>query len=186
LEFNSKSVVAAQVLINDQQENPIAYGDGIITSRNTFQKYYEQEELKNYIDQVLNVDAIPVGLGIYFVFRDEREAENFRVSQFHRQLSTPPIRLIDKRFEDSQELLAALMNFSLDRGRLPIKDEFPEESAIKAEFRTFQRAFQVILQVTEKTEWDAIAEKRRQDLAVPYLALSNFDDEEAQQLIISC
>jgi hypothetical protein len=78
------------------------------------------------------------------------------------------------------------MNFSRDRGRLPIKNEFPEEAAIKAEFRTFQRAFQVILQGTEKTEWDAIAEKRRQDLAVPYLALSNFDDEEAQQLIISC
>jgi DNA phosphorothioation-associated putative methyltransferase len=176
-------IVAAQVLINEQQENMV-YGDGIITSRNTFQKYYEQEELKNYLYQVLKVDAIPVGLGIYFVFRDEIEAENFRVSQFHRQLSTPRIRLIDKRFEDYQELLTALMTFIRDRGRLPIKDELPEEAAIKAEFRTFQRAFQVILQVTEKTEWDAIADKRRQDLVV-YLALSNFDDEEAQQRPLS-
>jgi len=173
-------IVAAQVLINDQQENQMAYGDGIITSRNTFQKYYEQEELKFYIEQVLNVDAIPVGLGIYFVFRDEREAENFRVSQFHRQLSTPRIRLIDKRFEDYQELLTALMNFIRDRGRLPIKNELAEEAAIKAEFRTFKRAFQVILQVTEKQEWDAIAEKRRQDLIV-YLALSNFDDQEVEK-----
>lgn len=62
-------VVAAQVLIDDRQQGQIAYGDGVITSRNTFQKYYEQEELKIYIDQVLSVDAIPVALGIYFVFR---------------------------------------------------------------------------------------------------------------------
>jgi DNA phosphorothioation-associated putative methyltransferase len=68
-------IVAAQVLIDDRTRGVIAYGDGIITSRNTFQKYYEQEELKAYIDQVLGVDAIPVALGIYFVFRDEAQAE---------------------------------------------------------------------------------------------------------------
>jgi hypothetical protein len=39
-------IVAAQVLIDDRTRGVIAYGDGIITSRNTFQKYYEQEELK--------------------------------------------------------------------------------------------------------------------------------------------
>ncbi|MCS6815737.1 MAG: DNA phosphorothioation-associated methyltransferase, partial [Cyanobacteria bacterium] len=75
-------IVAAQVLIDDINHGQIAYGDGVITSRNTFQKYYEQEELKNYIDQVLGVDSIPVALGIYFVFRDEYQAQNFRVSYF--------------------------------------------------------------------------------------------------------
>jgi hypothetical protein len=40
----------------------------MITSRNTFQKYYDQEELKLYIDQFLGVDVVPVALGIYFVF----------------------------------------------------------------------------------------------------------------------
>lgn len=63
-------IVAAQVLIA-QGNSQIAYGDGVITSRNTFQKYYDQEELKIYIDQVLGVDAVPAALGIYFVFRDE-------------------------------------------------------------------------------------------------------------------
>jgi len=64
-------LVPAQVLINDRTNGVIAYGDGIITSRNTFQKYYDQQELKNYIDQVLGVDAVPIALGIYLVFRDE-------------------------------------------------------------------------------------------------------------------
>ena len=55
-------IVAAQVLIEDHIRGTIIYGDGVITRRNTFQKNYEQEELKVYIDQVLGVDAIPVAL----------------------------------------------------------------------------------------------------------------------------
>ena len=60
----------------------VAYGDGVITRRNTFQKNYEQEELKVYIDQVLGVDAIPVALGIYLIFRDEAQAQTFRASHW--------------------------------------------------------------------------------------------------------
>lgn len=168
-------IVAAQVLIADRHQGQIAYGDGVITSRNTFQKYYEQEELKFYIDQVLNVDSIPVALGIYFVFRDETEAQNFRVSRFHRSLSTPRVRLPVKRFEDYQEMLAPLMAFISDRGRLPVAGELAEEEVIKQEFKTFARAFQVILQATVPEEWEAIADQRRQDLLV-YIALTHFDD----------
>ena len=168
-------IVAAQVLIDDRNKCRIAYGDGVITSRNTFQKYYEQEELKVYIDRVLNVDSIPVALGIYFVFRDEAEGQNFRASRFRSRVSTPKIRLQVKRFEDYEEVLAPLMAFVTDRGRLPVKGELPEESIIKDEFRTFNRAFQVILQATDGQEWEAIADKRRQDLLV-YIALSNLGD----------
>jgi DNA phosphorothioation-associated putative methyltransferase len=169
-------IVSAQVLIYDRQsQGQLLYSDGIITARNTFQKYYEQEELKIYIDQVLNVNSIPVGLGIYFVFRDETEAENFRASRFRRSLNTPRISSQNKRFEDYQEQLAPLMAFMSDRGRFPLKNELPEEENILAEFGNFRRAFQVILQATEATEWDKITDKRRQDLLV-YIALTAFGD----------
>ncbi|MGE5656822.1 MAG: DNA phosphorothioation-associated putative methyltransferase [Actinomycetota bacterium] len=165
-------IVAAQVLIDDRIRGQIAYGDGVITSRNTFQKYYEQEELKSYIDQVLNVDSIPVALGIYFVFREEAEAESFRASRFHRRLSTPRVCLPSKRFEDYQEILAPLMAFVSERGRLPVSGELPEEAIIKAEFRNSKAAFKVILQATDPQEWETIANKRRQDLLV-YISLAN-------------
>ena len=168
-------IVAAQVLIDDRNKCQIAYGDGVITSRNTFQKYYEQEELKVYIDQVLNVDSIPVALGIYFVFRDESEAQTFRASRFRSRVSTPRICVQVKRFEDYEEVLAPLMAFVSDRGRLPVKGELSEEAIIKEEFKNFHRAFQVILQATDGEEWEVIADKRRQDLLV-YIALSNLGD----------
>jgi len=166
-------IVAAQVLVADTNQGQIAFGDGIITRRNTFQKYYEQEELKAYIDKVLGVDAIPVDLGIYFVFRDETQTQTFRASRFRSRAITPRIRLTVKRFEDYQVLLTPLMVFVTERGRLPIKGELAEETDIKEEFGTLNRAFQVILQATSSEEWEAIAQKRRDDLQV-YLALSQF------------
>ncbi len=166
-------IVSAQVLIDDRNSGQIGYGDGIITRRNTFQKYYEQEELKIYIDQVLGVDAIPVDLGIFFVFREEAKAQSFRASRFRSCLTAPRIILNSKRFEDYQELLAPLMEFVAERGRIPSTTELPNISEILAEFGSLRRAFQMILQVTEQGEWDEIADKRRQDLLV-YLALSQF------------
>ncbi|MDJ1168035.1 DNA phosphorothioation-associated putative methyltransferase [Roseofilum sp. BLCC_M154] len=168
-------VVSAQVLISAASDRLMAYADGVITQRNTFQKYYEQEELKTYIDQVLEVDAVPVDLGIYFVFRDRTQAEIFRASRFHSRLSTPRIRIEVRRFEDYQELLAPLMVFFTDRGRLPKRGELAEETPILEEFGTFRRAFKLVLQVTEEEEWEKIATSRRQDFLV-YLALSHFSD----------
>jgi DNA phosphorothioation-associated putative methyltransferase len=173
-------VVAAQVLIDDPARGQIAYGDGVITSRNTFQKYYEQEELKIYIDQVLGVDAIPVALGIYFVFRDAAAAEGFRASRFRSHLSTPRVRSQVKRFEDYEEMLAPLMAFVSDRGRLPVKGELAEESPIKQEFHSFNRAWRVILQATDADDWETIADKRRQDLLV-YLALNGLGDRPSMR-----
>jgi DNA phosphorothioation-associated putative methyltransferase len=168
-------IVAAQVLIDDRTRGVIAYGDGIITSRNTFQKYYEQEELKAYIDQVLGVDAIPVALGIYFVFRDEAQAETFRAARFRSRATAPRIRLKVSKFEEYRDRLQPLMDFYTERGRLPTVEELDVETLapLQDTFGSIKRAFTVVLQATDAGEWDAITEKRRNDLLV-YLALSHF------------
>ena len=168
-------IVAAQVLIDDRTRGVIAYGDGIITSRNTFQKYYEQEELKAYIDQVLGVDAIPVALGIYFVFRDEAQAETFRASRFRSRATAPRIRLKVSKFEEYRDRLQPLMDFYTERGRLPTVEELGADTLAPLQdiFGSIKRAFTVVLQATDAGEWDAIADKRRNDLLV-YLALSHF------------
>ncbi len=166
-------IVSAQVLISDRTRGQIAYGDGVVTRRNTFQKYYEQEELKTYIEQVLEIEAIPVALGIYFVFRDASLGQSFRASRYRSRATTPKIRVPSKRFEDYRELLTPLMKFISDRGRLPVKGEIGQQLELLAEFASFKRAFQVILQVTDSQEWEEIAQKRREDLLV-YFALSKF------------
>jgi len=166
-------IVSAQVLIDDPNRGVMAYEDGIITRRNTFQKYFEQEELKSYIEQVLQVDAISLGLGVYIVFREVEQAQAFQAFRFQRSFKTPSIRLPIKRFEDYEAILRPLMDFYTQRGRLPIKGELAEELEIRNIFGNFQRAFQVVLQVTQASEWDEIREQRFQELLL-YLALARF------------
>jgi DNA phosphorothioation-associated putative methyltransferase len=171
---NKVLIVSAQVLINAPSKTQIAYGDGIVTRRNTFQKYYEQEELKAYIDKVLNVDAVPVALGVYFVFRDEAEKEAYKAKRFYSKTYTPRVRIPTKRFEDYKEKLEPLMAFFTTRGRLPAKGELQNEQELLSEFGSFRRAFAVICQATDEAEWDAIAYRRSLDIQV-YLALSHFE-----------
>ena len=167
-------IVSAQVIIDAPSKIQIAYGDGIVTQRNTFQKYYEQEELKKYIDATIDTDAVPVALGIYFVFRDEVEKENYKALRFLSRVSTPRINLPTQRFEDYQSQLEPLMAFYTKRGRLPVKGELENGQELLSEFRSFRRAFTVILQATKEEEWDAIAYRRSLDIQV-YLALTHFD-----------
>ncbi|MFG3818227.1 DNA phosphorothioation-associated putative methyltransferase [Limnothrix redekei LRLZ20PSL1] len=172
-------IVAAQVAILEGNGYTI-YGDGIVTSHNTFQKYYEQEELKSYIDQVLGVDSIPVALGIYFVFRDEAHAQSFRAKRWRSRITTPRICTAIRQFDEHQNLLTPFMSFISDRGRLPSPGElgcYAGDMAIEVSlleiFGSFKSAFRVVLKATNSTEWDAITDRRRQD-ALLYLALTKF------------
>jgi DNA phosphorothioation-associated putative methyltransferase len=165
-------IVAAQILVNDLR-GVLAYGDGILTKRNTFQKYYQQVELKEYINRTLTVDALPIGLGVFLVFRDESQAETFRAARLYTRMSTPRVRIESKKFEDYQEQLAPLMEFVSERGRIPIKDELADEPELVQEFGSIKRAFQIVLTATDEADWDTIAYQRSLDLQV-YLALAHF------------
>jgi len=177
-------IVAAQVLIGKPGKGHYAYNDGLITSRNTFQKYYEQQELKNFIDTVLGVDAVPAGLGVYFAFRDEAAAQTFRASRFRSRAVAPKISTSIKNFDAYRELLQPLMDFVGDRGRLPIDSELINEDAVRREFRSISKAFAVIVSATSAAEWESIKEKRRQDFLV-YLALSKFGKRPSLTLLPS-
>jgi DNA phosphorothioation-associated putative methyltransferase len=98
---------------------------------------------------VLGVDAIPVALGIYFVFRDEAQAEAFRASRFRSRATAPRIRLKVSKFEEYRELLQPLMDFYTDRGRLPRRTHHRCRGAGCAPFRSLAASserFNIILQ----------------------------------------
>jgi hypothetical protein len=59
------------------------YKDGVLTKRNTFQKYYAQSELRSYIETTLDTNAIAVSPGIFFVFKDELEEQTFLSERQH-------------------------------------------------------------------------------------------------------
>ena len=76
--LSQRLLVVAAMLGNAQMIAKFKrFGDGVLTQRNTFQKYYAQAELKAYIEQVLTCHAIAVAPGIFYVFKDGLDEQVF-------------------------------------------------------------------------------------------------------------
>ena len=150
------------------------FADGQLTSRGTFQKFFEQQELRNWIDQTLGVASVPAAPGVFYVFREEVARAAFVAARYHRRVTAPRLTRSAELFHQHEALLAPLMVFVGDRGRLPEDDEVPHAQALGEVFGTVRKAFRVILRVTDEERWKEVAKKRAEDLLI-YLALARFD-----------
>ena len=156
-------------------QNCRAYGDGCLTSRGTFQKFFEQQELRNWIDSTLGVRSVAAAPGIFYVFRDERERTEFASSRYRRNTRAPRLTQAVELFREHEGLLGSLMRFVGERGRIPHEDEVDGAARIVEVFGSLHSAFRVVLTATDKEHWERVKRERRQDLMV-YLALAQFDE----------
>ena len=140
----------------------------------TFQKLFEQHELKAWIDQTLETAAIPAGPGVFYAFRDPDARTSFLASRYRREIVVPRLTRSVDQFENYKPVLQPLMDFLTARGRLPDGDELPESAAVIKALGTLKRAFRLIQSATGAEPWAEIAAKRAQDLLI-YLALARFD-----------
>lgn len=151
----------------------VQFGDGLLTARGTFQKFFEQAELKSYIETVLEAEAIPAGLGIFYVFKDETRRQQFLANRFRRRDITPRPRMSELRFEENREMLDAFMAVLASFGRVPDPEEWPQAQVVAERFGSLKRAFAFVKRFTGSEAWDLIARRRREDILV-YLALARF------------
>lgn len=150
------------------------FADGCLTSRGTFQKFFDQHELRNWIDQTLHVSSVPAAPGIFYVFRTEEARSAFLASRWRRRIAVPRLTRSAQLYQQHEQLLQPLLNFLTERGRLPVEGELPGERAICDIFGSLRRTFQVIVNATDAEPWERIARERAQDLLI-WLALSRFD-----------
>lgn len=159
------------------------YGDGIRTKRNTFQKYYRQAELREYIEDLLEVSAIAVGPGLFYVFRDPIEEQLFlerrnRVRRDWRML-TQRVRQSKPKVETKTvlERHASLAEdfwlTCLELGRIPARDEFEHLIRLRSAFGSVKKAFELIAADRGLEVFEAAREARRGDLRA-YFALEQF------------
>jgi len=166
-------IVSARLTLESKDEGLTPYADGWLTRLGTFQKYYQQHELRDWVDNALGISSVPDAPGIIYVFRDSDLRQSFIASRYRRKVVTPHPRHSDIIFEQHKALLDPLMAFVAFRGRLPDETELSETATIKQEFGSLQQAFALIRRITGSEQWDRIREDRAQDLLV-YLALSRF------------
>lgn len=154
------------------------FADGLLTSRGTFQKFFEQTELRGWIDQVLGVSSVAAAPGVFYVFRDDQARAAFLASRFRRRIAVPRLARSVELFKAHEALLQPLMAFVSERGRVPADDELPNLAEIQNVFGSIRKAFRIVIRATEAAQWDQIAEQRALDLLI-YLALSRFDTRPA-------
>jgi hypothetical protein len=53
--------VSAQIQVRGRGKSQVEFGDGVLTRLGTFQKFYSQGELREYLQTELGVDAIAAG-----------------------------------------------------------------------------------------------------------------------------
>lgn len=147
------------------------YEDGFVTSRSTFQKLYDQNELRKWIDGELEVSSVPAAPGVFYVFREESAQQSFIASRYRRTVSIPRAERPHSVSEKHRELLDALAAFFAERGRLPAETECDLALAIRREIGSLKQAFNLIRRATDDEQWARISEQHSQDLLI-YLALS--------------
>ncbi len=130
------------------------YGDGVVTSRGTFQKYYSQGEIRSFIEQTLETNAVAVGPGLFFVFRNQDDEQAFlaerqrrrfdwvTLSQREARVRAPVQRL--SRYEKHQALIEDYQNVCLSFGRQCKPDEFEFSAQIRQVFGSFTKAWEHI------------------------------------------
>ena len=171
-------VVAARVQVNGRGKQHVEFGDGIITRIGTFQKFYTQAELREYIESTLGTDALPAAIGIFYVFKDEEWKQRYVANRYRRRNSVPRKRVSELKFEQNRELLERLMQRITEFGRLPYADEFEESEGVTKHLGSLKRAFRLIKRITGEEAWEDIGRARTEDLLV-YLALARFRKRQA-------
>ena len=123
-------------------------GDGIVTGKRTFQKFFTQEELRQWIEQALDRRPVAAAPGIFYVFRDEADAQSFAVNRVSRQRRIPGIEKSQALVADHKELIEPLMAFVTQRGRLPVDGELSAAPQLTHVFGSIARAFSLLRRVT--------------------------------------
>lgn len=149
-------------------------GDGVVTRLGTFQKFYDQNEVADWIKQTLDIKPYAAAPGIFYLFRDETDAQQFvasRVYTYRPRVQIDP----EERYEANKEVLAPLFKFMRDHARPPLPTELSTDASadIRSALGSIGRAQRLIRQVTEDEYWDQITVQRRSELLV-YVALSRF------------
>lgn len=157
------------------------FRDGVLTSRGTFQKYFTQQELREYIEAVLGREPVPVAPGVFFVFRADEDEQRFlaarqtlarcqaTLQRAERDRSRPPTK-----WDQHADLLEDFWSRCLELGRCPKDHEYVRMPELRGNLGTPQTALRRLAEQRGEDSLAVARQARMGDLLV-YLALNLFE-----------
>ncbi len=189
-EYADKILIVSVMIAGEsflQQFTP--YKDGIITSRNTFQRYYTQSEIRSYVETTLDENAIAVGQGIFIVFKDKIEEQSFLLERQHirrdwqqktqRQIQSRQPSIKKDLIDNHLELFTDFWETSLELGRIPANNEFEFSDQIRRVAGSHIKAHKALVEHFGNDLFEEAQSKRKDDLLV-YFALGLFGKRKPQ------
>jgi hypothetical protein len=156
---HAKRMLVVSAMISETVETGRCpqFGDGVLTKWNTFQKYFEQHELQQYIEDALETTAVSVALGVFYVFRNPAEQQDFLSARSRRPidwtqinarlgLGGAPKLLWEALYRDHKELLDSFGNVALKLGRFPKPEEFARLDELRQKLGPEKRALRAFTQ----------------------------------------
>ena len=164
------------------------YRDGFLTSRNTFQKYFTQEEAQDLIAAVTGEQGIPVAPGVFFAFRKKIEEQRFLEGRSRRRrdishflaITPPPVApkqtKTDALIEAHRSTIEAVWTRTLELGRVPISEELEGNTHKELENAalSIRKSLQLAQRIADPAALSRAREMRSADLRV-YFALNLFN-----------
>ena len=186
----TSKVLAVAVLIGGRSayERFRLFRDGVLTARGTFQKYFTQLELRQYLEDTLQREPVPMAPGLFFVFPTDEEEQRFLAS---RQMSRRPSSSLPRvprepraprepkgrrptKWEVHAELLDAFWARTTELGRLPEEEEFARAAELRDVLGTAQSVLKKLVGLRGGADIDASRVAKMDDILV-YLALNVFE-----------
>ena len=172
-------MITGAVPVNGLQQ----YGDGYLTARGTFQKYFRQIELTEMITQTTGVEPVALAPGIVAVFRSPEDEQDFllrrrsgrRISDFADRFPRQPqprTRVLRPALPERIPLaIAEIADFIRQRGRLPHANEVRTETIeeLANQRVSLERAIEACFETTlSQAELENSASAMKEDLLVHY------------------
>ncbi len=177
----ARKVLIVSVMLGYQSKRAqfTAYEDGVRTQRNTFQKYYAQDEFRAYVESTLDRSAVPTAAGICLVFRDPVDEQLFLLArqQVRREWRVlrrePDSQDVAGLIESHREQIDAYWLMALELGRPAAAEECPETQSLTRLVGSWRRVHEWVSRFFDTEELEAAAIGRQEDLLV-YFALAHF------------
>ncbi|MDT0266559.1 DNA phosphorothioation-associated putative methyltransferase [Streptomyces sp. DSM 44915] len=99
------------------------YADGVLTSRQTFQHLYSPSELREFVQEVTDVRCVSAAPGVVYAFREDAA----RIAFLARRI-VPDAEWMASG--DTASAIAAVVDYTERRGRLPRLEEMPDPLAM--------------------------------------------------------
>lgn len=186
----AKRAMVIAVMLHGSQVAGVPWRDGYRTQRDTFQKYFSQDEFRDYLELVLESQVVLVGPGIALVFRDKEWEQRFLLKRYRRtdvaewliqkarsgiqrardrvhRTKAEPKPSKEKLLLDSVRLiLDRIWMQALDLGRLPEPHEFEGLAELEGSAITWSRALALLQKYYDQEMLYEAARVRRDDVLV--------------------